>query len=292
VSYTVAVIRIGPAGWVYKDWAGIVYPKPLPRGFRPIAYLSQWFDTLEINTSFYGPPKAETTRAWAQDVAVNSRFRFTAKLWRGFTHERNATLQDEKLFKDGMASLVEANLLGAVLMQFPISFKNTAENRQYLADLQRRFADYPLVLEVRHGSWNDAGVLEMLAELGIGFCNIDQPLLGRSLGPSAQVTSPVGYVRLHGRNYKNWFTENQKPSDRYDYLYSLNELEPWVDRVRMISEKRRESVFVVSNNHYEGKAVVNAFQLTALLLDRPVKPPEHLIARYPELRQISTDSQS
>jgi uncharacterized protein YecE (DUF72 family) len=130
----------------------------------------------------------------------------------------------------------------------------------------------------------------MLAELGIGFCNIDQPKLGQSLRPSAEATSSIGYVRLHGRNYKNWFAENAKSSDRYDYLYSMKELEPWADRVRMISEKRRESVFVVSNNHYEGKAVVNAFQLTALLTDRPVRPPENLLRRYPELAEISTDS--
>src|SRR5688572_21225237 len=144
------VIRIGPAGWSYKDWAGIVYPKPQPRGFRPVQYLAGFFDTLEVNTSFYGSPKPETTAAWANDVAGNSRFLFTAKLWRGFTHERNATSEDEKLFKAGMAPLADNGLLGAVLMQFPISFKNTPEARQYLRDVHGRFAEYPLVLEVRH----------------------------------------------------------------------------------------------------------------------------------------------
>lgn len=281
------MIRIGPAGWSYRDWAGIVYPKPLPRGFRPIAFLAQWFDTLEINTSFYGPPKADTTRAWAEDTAANRRFQFTAKLWRGFTHERNATAEDERLFRAGMDPLLEATLLGALLMQFPISFHNTPENREYLAELARRFAEYPLVLEVRHSTWNEEAILEMLAELGIGFCNIDQPLLGKALRPSAQRTSPVGYVRLHGRNYRNWFAENQKPGDRYDYLYSMKELEPWADRVRTISEKRRESVFVVTNNHFEGKAVANALELTSLLRGRRLpKLPDHLVERYPGLKQL------
>jgi uncharacterized protein YecE (DUF72 family) len=284
------VIRIGPAGWAYKDWAGIVYPKSLPRGFRPIEYLSAFFDTLEINTSFYGPPKAQTTRGWAEHVEGNPRFRFTAKLWRGFTHERNATEKDEKLVRDGMDPLVEAGRLGAVLMQFPISFQNTPENRAYVVELHRRFGEYPLVLEVRHSSWGDQTTLEMLAELGIGFCNIDQPLLGKALRPTAEKTSPVGYVRLHGRNYQNWFAENKRSSDRYDYLYSLKDLEHWADRVRAISEKRRESIFVVTNNHFEGKAVANAFQLTVLLTDHPVRPPEQLIMRYPELRDIAADS--
>jgi uncharacterized protein YecE (DUF72 family) len=121
---------------------------------------------------------------------------------------------------------------------------------------------------VRHISWADESVLDFLAELGIGFCNIDQPLLGRALKPSAERTSPIGYVRLHGRNYQNWFAENKRSSDRYDYLYSMKELEPWADRVRTISEKRRESVYVVTTNHFEGKAAVNALQLAALLTDR------------------------
>lgn len=282
------MIRIGPAGWSYKDWAGIVFPKPLPRGFRPVEYLSGFFDTLEINTSFYGPPKPATTRGWAEHVTNNPRFRFTAKLWRGFTHEKNATADDERLVKDGLIPLVEEARFGALLMQFPISFQNTTESRQYVADLQRRFREFPLVIEVRHRSWADEAVLEMFAELGIGFCNIDQPLLGKALKPSAERTSAIGYVRLHGRNYQNWFAENKRSSDRYDYLYSLKELEPWADRVRAISEKRREGVFVVTNNHFEGKAVVNAFELTALLTDQRVNVPEQLVLRYPQLRELVT----
>jgi uncharacterized protein YecE (DUF72 family) len=280
------VIRIGPAGWSYKDWAGIVYPKPLPRDFHATEYLSHFFDTLEINSSFYGTPTAKTTSAWARHVAANERFRFTAKLWRGFTHEQNATAEDEKLFKEGMAPLMEANRLGAVLMQFPWSFKNTPEAIQYLLSLHGRFSAYPLVLEVRHSSWNDEAVLEILSEVNIGFCNIDQPRIGRSLRPTAEATSAIGYIRLHGRNYRNWFTENQRPSDRYDYLYSIDELEPWVDRVKAVAERTR-STYVVSNNHFEGKAVVNALQLAAMLRDEPVDIPEPLIARYPELRQLS-----
>jgi uncharacterized protein YecE (DUF72 family) len=280
------VIRIGPAGWAYKDWAGIVYPNPLARGFSPVKYLSQLFDTLEINTSFYGRPKPETTRKWMEQVTANPHFRFTAKLWRGFTHERNATADDEKLVKAAMNPLEDAGRFGAMLMQFPMSFQNTPENRQYVVELERRFRELPLVLEVRHRSWADESVLDFLAELGIGFCNIDQPLLGKALKPSANRTSPIAYVRLHGRNYQNWFAENKRSSDRYDYLYSVKELEPWADRVRAVSEKRREGVYVVTNNHFEGKAVVNALQLVALLTDRPVNVPQPLLERYPELQEI------
>jgi uncharacterized protein YecE (DUF72 family) len=281
-----AMIRIGPAGWSYKDWEGIVYPPDPPKGFHRAAYLAQFFDTIEINSSFYGPPAPAAVRGWVQRVSGNPGFKFTAKLWRGFTHERNTTQQDEVAVKNGLDVMAGAGRLGALLLQFPWSFKFTPENGDYVAELQRRFREYPLVLEVRHISWNDRHALDMLAELGIGFCNIDQPLIGRSLRPSAEATSRVGYVRLHGRNYKNWFTENQTVNERYDYLYSPKELEPWVDRIRTVTRHAKDT-YIVTNNHNLGKAVVNALELEAFLRGGPVKVPEQLVAKYPELRQVA-----
>jgi uncharacterized protein YecE (DUF72 family) len=143
--------------------------------------LADYFDTIELNVSFYRPLEANIAAGWAKKVAHNKRFRFTAKLWRGFTHERNAGVSDELAVKDGFAPLVEAGLLGAVLMQFPWSFRNTPENRVYVWRLRSRFSDYPMVLEVRHGSWNEPRVLELLEEMDLGLCNIDQPLFRRSI---------------------------------------------------------------------------------------------------------------
>jgi hypothetical protein len=118
--------------------------------------------------------------------------------------------------------------------------------------LERRFEEYPLVLEVRHASWNAPTALDLLAGLGVGFCNIDQPLIGRALRASAETTSPAGYVRLHGRNYKNWFTENQRVNDRYDYLYTPKELERWVKRIKQVS-RHTEDTYVVTNNYNLGR---------------------------------------
>jgi uncharacterized protein YecE (DUF72 family) len=202
------MIRIGPAGWSYKDWQGIVYPANKPKGFQELTYISEFFDTVEINVTFYRPIPAKTSETWAKKLEKNKRFKFTGKLWQGFTDDRNAGAEDERMFKDGYAPLLEAGRLGAILMQFPWSFRNTDENRAYVARIEEKFRDYPLVLEVRHASWNEAGMLDWLADTDIGLCNIDQPLVHRSIKPGAEVTSPVGYVRLHGRNYKNWFAEN------------------------------------------------------------------------------------
>jgi uncharacterized protein YecE (DUF72 family) len=279
------VIRIGTAGWQYRDWAGIVYPKPKPRGFDELSFIASLFNTVEINTSFYGPPRRQVAKTWIDRVVDSPGFRFTAKLWKGFTHERNATADDERLFKDGMEPLIEYGRLGALLVQFPWSYRNEPENRIYLRRLRNRFADYPLVVEVRHGSWIEQDVLEELAELGVGLCNIDQPLFRRSVKPAALTTSAIGYVRLHGRNYKQWFSKEADVRERYDYLYSVSELEPWVDRVRAIADDS-QGMYVITNNHNLGKAVVNAFELKALLTDQPVHPPRELVERYPELRDI------
>lgn len=275
--------RIGLAGWVYKDWAGIVYPRPKPRGFQELSFLGNYFDVLEINTSFYGPITAKTASAWLKQLQSPGPFRFTAKLWHGFTHERNASPADEQAVKDGLTPLLEAGRFGALLLQFPWSFRNTDENREYVARLKSRFSEYPLVLEVRHASWSEPGVLDTLAQLDIGLCNIDQPLFKRSIEPGAITTSSVGYIRLHGRNYKSWFTKNEHPHERYDYLYSLDELDPWAGRIKAVAASA-QNTYVVANNHYLGKGAVNALEIRSILTGAPVDAPGTLVDRYPELR--------
>ncbi|HJP94879.1 MAG TPA: DUF72 domain-containing protein [Pyrinomonadaceae bacterium] len=282
------IIRIGPAGWSYKDWEGIVYPQKPGKKFDPLEYLAQYFNTIEINSSFYRPPTASTTKAWANRVAANKQFVFTAKLHRIFTHERGkASAEDEKLFREGMDVLAKSDRLGSVLLQFPWSFKNTPDDRFYLAQLLERFSDYPLVVEVRHTSWNNEEVYEWLEERGVGVCNIDQPVFKRSIRPAALTTSPIGYVRLHGRNYQNWFRDKAERDERYDYLYSLDELDPWITRIKEVAKNTRET-YVITNNHFRGQAVVNAVEIKAALEEEPVPAPEPLFKAYPRLSESAT----
>jgi uncharacterized protein YecE (DUF72 family) len=181
-----------------------------------------------------------------------------------------------------------ANKLGAVLLQFPFSFHRSKETIAALISALKRFADYPLVVEVRHSSWDSLETLELLREHHTGFCNIDQPIIGRSLSPSAQATSAVGYVRLHGRRYDTWFTDHTSiPAyERYNYLYSSEELAPWITRVRKVSEQAHDT-FVITNNHFQGKSVVNALQLISILKGAKVKVPEPLRHHYPQLDSIA-----
>ena len=287
------LLRIGPAGWSYPDWAGYVYPSRRPRGFHEAAYLSEFFDTIEINTSFYQPLKPETAKQWVELVSGNRNFVFAAKLWQRFTHDiaftaSGSTAEDERAVRAGFDVLRAAAKLGAVLLQFPFSFHRTKENMAYLSAVLLRFRDYPLVVEVRHDTWNAPETLVLLHEHGAGICNIDQPIIGRSLAPSAQATSLVGYVRLHGRRYDTWFNddENVPSHERYNYLYSQEELEPWIARVRKVTEHTQRS-FVITNNHFQGKAVVNALQLISILKQKKVKVPEPLRQHYPELNEIA-----
>lgn len=282
------MIHIGPAGWAYKDWEGTVYPQKPGKNFDPLEYLVRYFNTIEINSSFYRPPTSSTTKAWTQRVAANKEFTFTAKLHRLFTHERGkASASDEKEFQEGMAPLLKAGKLGALLLQFPWSFKNTVEDRTYLAELLEKFSEYPLVLEVRHASWNTPAMYEWLQERAVGICNIDQPVFSKSIKPAALTTSPVGYVRLHGRNYQNWFREKAPRDERYNYLYSFDELDPWLERIKEVAKQTRET-YVITNNHFRGQAVVNAIEIEAALKEQRVPAPEPLFGVYPRLKESAT----
>jgi len=292
-SALAGIVRVGPAGWSYPDWAGYVYPSRRTKGFHEATYLAEYFDTIEINTSFYQPLRPEHAAQWLDRVAANPRFLFTAKLWQRFTHDIQSissvsAAEDERAVRAGFDVIRAAKKLGAVLLQFPFSFHRTAETIGYLSALIKRFADYPLVVEVRHGSWDSPETLELLRTSGVSFCNIDQPMIGRSLGPSAQATSAVGYVRLHGRRYDTWFTDDEAipAHERYNYLYTAEELAPWVTRVRKVTERAPET-FVITNNHFQGKAVVNALQLISILKGSKVRVPEPLRRQYPQLEEIA-----
>ena len=281
----VAPIRVGVAGWDYKDWKGPFYPARRPKGFDPLAYLARYVDLIEVNSTFYRPPEPEWSRRWrdrARDGARGDPFRFTVKLWQRFTHQRKEawTRAERKQFADGIAPLHRSKMLSAVLAQFPWSFRNTDENREWLDDVHRAFKSYPLVVEVRHESWNVPEFYAWLTEQGIGFVNVDQPLFRKSIKPSARSTSHVGYVRVHGRNYRDWFRKAAGRDERYDYLYSAEELKPWVERTQEVAEDAgTEEVDVVFNNHYKAQAVVNALQFESML-GREVAAPQRLFDVY------------
>ena len=264
---------------------------------HPVEFLARFFDVIEINTSFYGHIRPELGHLWSRKAAaVNPDFLFTAKLHRSFTHSPLAVMEptsaasirpndvDERLAREGLDSLANEGKLGALLIQFPVSFKNTSLNREYLEQLLRQFIEYPRVVEVRHESWDNPETIAEFMRHNVGFCNIDQPQLGRSLAPTEHVTSGIGYVRLHGRNYEQWFDSDSR-DDRYNYLYKPAELEKWKEKIEVVAQ-RAESTYVIANNHFQAKAAVNALELRHLLEGRQVRAPEILVKHYPGLREM------
>ncbi len=294
-------IYVGTAGWSYKDWEGIVYPTQIKKSQHPVEYLARYLDVIEDQHLVLRPyqagmgqavvPQSEGGKS-AISVHCEAQQGVHAFADRGSRKhiggDDSRQSEDERLAKDGLDSIAGEDMLGAVLAQFPISFKNTNSNRDYLDGLIEKFKHYPLVVEVRHNSWTNEGTLRYFAEKRVAFCNIDQPRLGKAVGPSEHVTSRLGYVRLHGRNYEQWF-DSDSGSDRYNYLYTQPELEKWKRRIDTIAAKAKKT-FVIANNHFEGKAAVNALQLKHMLTGTTVSVPDTLLRKYWELGEIATSS--
>jgi uncharacterized protein YecE (DUF72 family) len=278
------MIRIGPAGWSYDDWNGVVYPAGA-RKFDPLEYLACYFDTIEINSSFYRTPPPTHATSWVRRVAANPDFRFTTKLYKGFTHDAGPLqASDVSAFRRYLEPLAGEGRLGAVLAQYPWSFRNTESALRRIADTADALAPYPLVVEVRHGGFDDEHFFAMLDRLGVGFANIDQPVIGESLAPTAIATSSVSYIRFHGRNYAKWF-QHDEAWERYDYLYSEAELEPFVTTAKELEKKG--DVYVVTNNHFRGQAIVNAIDMKRAVGQKVDVPPplaEHYGNRVGERR--------
>lgn len=264
-------IRVGPAGWSYPDWEKVVYP-PHGSKFDPLAYLASFFDTIEINSPFYRIPPPTHAKSWVRRIQDNADFRFTTKVFRGFTHEQAPYSEDDvTAFRNYLDPLMEAGRLGAILLQFPWSFKNTPESRQKLTALFEAFAPYPKSLEVRHATFQTEDFFAFLEEHDTSWVNVDQPLFHDSVHPSDTVTGPVAYARLHGRNYEKWFAHGES-WERYNYLYSKEELQPWVDRIETMA--REKDTYVITNNHFRGQAILNAGDLKAALGQDARIPPQ------------------
>lgn len=273
---------VGVAGWSYAHWEGLVYPKVRRGAAHALEHLSQYVDAVEINNSFYRPIRPEYARLWLKVVEPNPRFLFSAKLHQDFTHGRQINPSDASEFSDGLRPIQKAGRLGALLMQFPWSFRFTSENRAFLIQLRRTFHEFPLVAELRHASWLAEEAQGTLIDYKIGFCNIDQPIHTSAMPATSILTSGVGYVRLHGRNPENSVAAYRTDATRqaqHDYLYSPDEIAQW----RLRIEKFRQfagRTMVIFNNDPRGKSVVNALQMQNLYDPARSLAPEPLREAY------------
>src|SRR5581483_3146530 len=255
----------------------VFYPKPRPKGFDELAFYAEHFDTVEVNTTFYAQPRAEIARGWAERTPRG--FEFAVKLFQKFTHPKMyadrvvkglphdaagsadaiAALADVNEFRRGIAPLGDAGKLGALLAQFPPSFKDTAASREALARLLRAFREYPVAVELRHKSWSDAigDTLALLNEFKAAWVQIDEPKFKYSIRQNfLPNVEGFYYMRLHGRNAAQWWAHD-KSEDRYNYLYSAEELEPFVETAKAVKQLVKK-MYLYANNHFSAKSVANA----------------------------------
>jgi uncharacterized protein YecE (DUF72 family) len=316
-------LHIGTSGWSYPSgrgkWNGVFYPatrskRDGTRDFDELAFYAQHFDTVEVNSTFYGQPRADVSRTWVERTPAT--FEFSLKLYQKFTHPRmfkeaalktapgsegslldllaQVTRSDIDDFRRGVDPLATAGRLGALLAQFPASFKQSAASRDYLTQLLRAFGDYPLAVELRHRSWSDSlgETLRLLNEHGAALVQIDEPKFRFSIRQNylPNVTT-FYYMRLHGRNAAQWW-RHDKSEDRYNYVYSADELQEFSEVAAAATELVKKS-YLYTNNHFSAKSVVNAVMLKAQL-GQPIEGeyPPALVETYPEIASLVTVARS
>lgn len=291
-------LYIGASGWSYPKgegaWDGVFYPPKMPDKDK-LAFYARYFNTVEINSSFYRPPNQYAARAWAAKVPED--FRFTAKLWQKFTHPKmfeQATgqswrVQDEDfdVFDEGIHPLLEAGKLGPLLAQFPTSFRPDTAAVEYLEELilRMRHAGFRLAVELRHREWTESeetkAIRALMEQQQVAWTMIDEPRFKTSIR-NVPLTSDTAYFRFHGRNYKNWWRHGEA-EDRYNYLYTPEEQKHLAEDVREVSSHTSET-YAFYNNHYGAKAVVNAVELQRLL-EQPIQErlPDAVFEKFPHL---------
>ena len=253
-------VYVGTSGYSYEDWVGKFYPVDMSRA-EYLTYYAQMFDTVEVNYTYYKMPDAGTMRAMARKVGDG--FRFSVKAHSTMTHTRDADDVAFASFRMALAPLEREGKLGAVLAQYPWSFKPDEESVRWLEIFRERIGNLPTVVEFRNRAWIRQETFELLEELGLGFCCVDEPRLRGLMPPVARATSAEGYVRFHGRNAEKWW-EHEQAWQRYDYLYTREELSEWVPKVQALAE-RAKVVYAYFNNHYQAQAVQNAILFRDLL---------------------------
>jgi uncharacterized protein YecE (DUF72 family) len=320
-------LRIGTSGWNYPTgrgtWNGIFYPpaRGRPKRFDELAFYANHFNTVEVNSTFYGQPRPDVCRGWAERTPAG--FEFSVKLYQKFTHPKmykarvagalapamSATGESDRDWLDAIASpnsadldefrrgidpLANAGKLGALLAQFPPSFKQTAGSRDYLTALLVALRGYKVAVELRHRTWSDDldATLALLNEFQSAWVQIDEPKFQLSIRQN-YLPNVRGfyYMRLHGRNVAQWW-HHDKSEDRYNYLYSADELQEFVDTADA-SRRLVKKMYLYTNNHFSAKSVANAAMIKQQL-GEPVEGEYSaaFIEHYPQLADTVNRSAS
>lgn len=311
-----ARILIGTCSWTDPTLiaCGRFYPAGVTSAEARLRFYASSFPVVEVDSTYYAPPTVANSVRWAQRTPA--QFTFDIKAFALLTGHGAATdrlpralrdllsvealtrgrayLKDLpehgvdllwELYRAALVPLAEAGKLGAVLFQFPPWFIKNRANVAYITALPERLPEHRLAVEFRGGGWmadesRAASTLALLEKAGLAYVSVDEPQgFASSTPPVAATTTDLGYVRLHGRNIATWNKPARAASDRFNYLYSDDELAEWVPRVRTLAEQAT-SLHVLFNNNYQDVGVRNARQMAALL-DIPVSLPDETLDTRP-----------
>ena len=288
--------HIGTAGWSYKDWVPSFYPKNQSAGFDWLQFYSHYFNCVEVNSTYYAYISPKIVEGWIRKSSPTADdFLFTVKLHQDFTHKKDFDRQKIKAVNFNLDMLTKAERFGGLLIQFPYSFSFDNSTADYVRKLKDIFQSYNCFVEVRHKSWLKKEALEMFKKLNLTYCTIDQPQIGEAIPFEPIITNDKAYLRFHGRNVKAWLQSinnygkkqsYEEQSERYKYLYSPGELVEIDQKIKSIQEKVKE-IYVIMNNHPQGDAIANAFELIHLLEEKTkVQMPSTIVKAYPRLEEI------
>ena len=283
-------IYFGTAGWSYKDWVPSFYPKTQSKNMNWLEFYSRYFNVVEVNSSYYTYLNPDTVQNWTEQIEHVEDFLFTVKLHMDFTHNKKYNEQKIKSVKQVLNILKSEERLGGLLLQFPYSFDCNQATIDYLRKLVELFEEYDKFVEIRHKSWQNKKAKS------ITFCTIDQPQIGESIEFKPNVGNKMAYIRFHGRNEKAWFqslnnfgkTQSyEERSERYKYLYSPGELAEISIKIKEVYDKVNK-IFVIMNNHPNGDAPANAFELLHYLKDlNKIKMPDTIVKSYSRLSELA-----
>jgi len=262
------VIFIGTAGFSYQDWKGAFYPEKQDKKFM-LEYYACRFPVVEVNSTWHALPAPDRILSMANRTTPD--FQFIIKAYKGLTHAYEDNADDFELFLEVLRPMEDHGKLACVLAQFPWGFKNNAKNRDYLRLFRQRMPSREIVVEFRNEDWINDQTMDLLRELCIGFCCVDEPRLKGLVKPHVILSGDIGYVRFHGRNYETWWDRQRQSWERYDYLYNEEELSEWVPGLLRLDDEASRT-YAIFNNHYRGKAPRNAVMLAGMLPAERVAP--------------------
>jgi uncharacterized protein YecE (DUF72 family) len=295
-----AKIRVGTASWTDPTLinSGRFYPASVRSAEARLQFYASQFNIVEVDSSYYALPSEKNGYLWVERTPDDFVFNF--KVFRIFTQhpaplnslpkdireglspelqqkgnlyyrDLPAGVTDDlwKRFESALLPLDSAGRLGVVLFQFPPWFYPGNEQREYILSCKQRLPQYRLAVEFRHNSWlnnkNIDRTLTFLRDNDFPFVCVDEPQgFKSSVPPVAEITSDIGLIRFHGRNKDTWEKKGIGPAERFNYLYSEEELKPWAEKIAELAKQTRE-MHVLFNNCYQDKAVVNARQISLML---------------------------